>query len=32
MLCIYVYLTINSPYMLVFGNDCVRGTREQMVL
>jgi len=23
---------INSPYLLVFGNDRVRGTREQMIL
>ena len=26
------YLTVSSPYMLVFGDDRVRGTREQMML
>jgi len=25
-------LTVSSPYLLVFGNDRVRGTREQMML
>jgi len=28
---IYVYF-VNSPYLLVFGDDRVRGTREQMML
>jgi len=25
-------LDISSPYLLVFGDDRVRGTREQMIL
>ena len=29
---IYVLCTINSPYLLVFGDDRVRGTWEQMML
>ena len=28
---IYVYF-VSSPYLLVFGDDRVRGTREQMML
>jgi len=32
MFFIYVYLTVSSPYLLVFGDDCVCGTREQMML
>jgi len=28
---IYVYF-VGSPYLLVFGDDRVRGTREQMML
>ena len=28
---IYVYF-LSSPYLLVFGDDRVRGTREQMIL
>jgi len=24
--------SVSSPYLLVFGNDRVRGTREQMML
>jgi len=28
---VYVY-TVSSPYLLVFGDDRVRGTREQMIL
>jgi len=32
MFYIYVCLTISSPYLLVFGDDCIRGTREQMIL
>jgi len=28
---IYVY-SVSSPYLLVFDNDRVRGTREQMML
>jgi len=31
MLCIYVCLIISSPYLLVFGDDRVCGTREQMM-
>jgi len=27
-----IILTINSPYLLVFGDDRVRSTREQMIL
>jgi len=30
--CIYAYFIVRSPYLLVFGNDRVRGTREQMML
>jgi len=29
---IYDYLIISSPYLLVFGDDRVRGTHEQMML
>jgi len=29
---IYVYFIVSSPYLLVFGDDRVRGTREQMML
>ena len=39
VLYIYIYIYINiyvsfvsSPYLLVFGDDRVRGTREQMML
>ena len=32
MLCIYVCLIVSSPYLFVFGDDRVRGTREQMML
>jgi len=32
MFYIYVGLTVSSPYLLVFGNDCVCGMREQMML
>jgi len=28
---LYVY-SVNSPYLLVFGDDRIRGIREQMVL
>jgi len=28
---IYVY-SVSSPYLLMFGDDRVRGTREQMML
>ena len=29
---IYVCLTVSSPYLLVVGDDRVRGTREQKIL
>jgi len=29
---IYVYVLVSSPYLLVVGDDRVRGTREQMLL
>jgi len=29
---IYVYLIVSSLYLLVFGDDRVRSTREQMML
>ena len=29
---IYVINLLSSPYLLVFGDDRVRGTREQMML
>jgi len=25
-------LTVSSPYLFVFGDDCVRGTREQVMM
>jgi len=28
----YMIDLLSSPYLLVFGDDCVRGTREQMML
>ena len=28
----YMVYSVSSPYLLVFDNDCVRGTREQMML
>ena len=31
MYCIYVY-SVSSPYLLVCGNDRIRGIREQMML
>jgi len=35
-LCVYQYdcmlILLNSPYLLVFGDDRVRGTREQRML
>jgi len=31
LLHIYVY-SVSSPYLLIFGNDRVRGTRDQMML
>jgi len=31
LLYIYVY-SVSSPYLLVFGDDRVRGTREHMIL
>jgi len=34
--CVYIYiyicLTVSSPYLLVFGDDRVRGTRKQMMM
>ena len=33
--CWYIFLcvsTVSSPYLLVFGNDRVRGTREQVMI
>ena len=41
LVCLYVYicfiyiydcLIFSSPYLLVFGDDCLHGTREQMML
>jgi len=29
---VYVYYTVSSPYLLAFGDDRIRGTREQMML
>jgi len=33
-MCEYIYMLylLSSPYLLVFGNDRVRGTREQIML
>ena len=33
-ICIYIYIftLLSSPYLLVFGDDRVCGTREKMVL
>jgi len=28
----YMFNLLSSPYLLVFGDDRIRGTREQMVL
>jgi len=28
----YMFYLLSSPFLLVFGNDHVRGTREQMML
>jgi len=28
----YMFILLSSPYLLVIGNDRVRGTREQMML
>ena len=28
----YMFYLLSSPYLLVFGDDRVRGTREQMML
>jgi len=28
----YMMYFVSSPYLLVFGDDCVCGTREQMML
>jgi len=30
--CIYVYFIVSSPYLCVFGDDCVRGTRKHILL
>jgi len=32
VLCMYMIYSISSPYLLVFGDDRVSGTREQMML
>jgi len=32
MYCFYMYYLLSSPYLLVFGDDRVCGTREQMLL
>ena len=32
MIYVLYVLTIRSPYLFVFGDDRVRGTREQMIL
>jgi len=39
LMCVFCYIncctclySFSSPYLLVFGDDCVRGTREQMTL
>jgi len=29
--CVCVFILLSSPYLLVFGDDRVRGTREQMM-
>jgi len=29
---IYMFILLSSPYLLVVGDDRVRGTREQMML
>jgi len=29
---LYMFILLRSPYLLVFGDDRVRGTREQMML
>jgi len=29
---LYMFILLSSPYLLVFGNDRVRDTREQMML
>jgi len=29
---LYVYVIVSSPFLLMFGDDCVHGTREQMML
>jgi len=32
-MCLYLYVySVSSPYLLVFGDDHIRGIREQMVL
>ena len=32
-MCLYLYVYfVSSPYLLVFGDDRIRGIREQMVL
>ena len=39
LMCVFCYInfciclySFSSPYLLVFCDDCVRGTREQMML
>jgi len=31
-ICIYMIILLSSPYLLVVGDEYVRGTREQMML
>jgi len=31
-ICIYMVIPLSSPYLVVVGDDCVFGTREQMML
>jgi len=32
-MCLYLYVySVSSPYLLVFGDDHIRGIRQQMVL
>jgi len=32
MICTHMFYSVSSPYLLVFGDDCVRDIREQMML
>jgi len=32
-MCLYLYVySVSSPYLIVFGDDCIRGICEHMVL